>query len=112
MPDKKAPLGHRVRVWIDKVLQHKEIPSKKAPLCPHCGQEMKKWKVPIASTWANEFFYVCFNDECPYFVKGWEHIWEQQATKASYRCRLDPDTGKYGPIPVWSYDALKDDIIE
>ena len=112
MPDKKAPLGHRVRVWIDKVLQHKEVPDKKAPLCPHCSQEMKKWKVPIASTWANEFFYVCFNDECPYFVQGWEHIWEQQATKASYRCRLDPDTGEYGPIPVWSYDALKDDIID
>jgi len=112
MPDKKAPLSHRVRVWIDKVLQHKEVPDKKAPPCPHCGQEMKKWKVPIASTWANEFFYVCFNDECPYFVKGWEHMWEQQATKASYRCRLDPDTGEYGPIPVWSYDALKDDIID
>jgi hypothetical protein len=112
MPDKKAPLGHRVRVWIDKVLQHKEVPDKKAPPCPHCGQEMKKWKVPIASTWANEFFYVCFNDECPYFVQGWEHMWEQQATKASYRCRLDPDTGEYGPIPVWSYDALKDDIID
>ncbi len=112
MPDKKARLGHRVRVWIDKVLQHKEVPDKKAPLCPHCSQEMKKWKVPIVSTWANEFFYVCFNDECPYFVQGWEHMWEQQATKASYRCRLDPDTGEYGPIPVWSYDALKDDIIE
>jgi len=112
MPDKKAPLGHRVRVWIDKIRQHKEMPEKKAPLCPHCGHEMKKWKVPIASTWANEFFYVCFNDECPYFVQGWEHMWEQQATKASYRCRIDPDTGKGVPIPVWSYDALKDDIID
>ena len=112
MQEKKAPLGHRVRVWIDKVLQHKEMPDKKAPLCPHCSQEMKKWKVPIASTWANEFFYVCFNDECPYFVQGWEHMWEQQATKASYRCRLDPDTGEHGPVPVWSYDALKDDIID
>ena len=112
MPDKKAPMRHRVKVWIDKVLQHKEMPVEKAPMCPHCGQEMKKWKVPIASTWANEFFYVCFNDECPYFVQGWEHMWEQQATKASYRCRLDPDTGEHGPIPVWSYDALKDDIID
>jgi len=73
---------------------------------------MKKWKVPIASTWPNEFFYVCFNDACSYFVQGWEQILEQTATKASYRCRLDPDTGKYTPLPVWSSDALKDDIIE
>lgn len=85
---------------------------KKIPRCPHCGQEMKKWKVPIASTWPNEFFYVCFNDACSYFVQGWERIWEQTATKASYRCRLDPDTGKFEPLPVWSSDALKDDIIE
>jgi len=84
----------------------------KTPRCPHCGQKMKKWKVPIASTWPNEFFYVCFNDACSYFVQGWEQIWEQTATKASYRCRLDPDTGKCAPLPVWSSDALKDDIIE
>ena len=85
---------------------------KNKPRCPHCGQEMKKWKVPIASTWPNEFFYICFNDECSYFVQGWKRVWEQQATKASYRCRIYPDTEKGVPIPVWSYDALKDNIIE
>jgi hypothetical protein len=93
-------------------MRNKKMAEKKTPLCPHCGQKMKKWKVPIASTWPNEFFYICFNDECPYFVRGWEQMWEQQATHASYRCRLDPDTGKFLPLPVWSYDALKDDIID
>jgi hypothetical protein len=73
---------------------------------------MKKWRVPVASTWPNDFFYICFNDTCPYFAKGWDRMWEQQATRASYRCRLDPDTGKFVPIPVWSADALKDGIIE
>ncbi len=86
--------------------------DKTSPCCPYCGQKMKKWRVPVASTWPNDFFYVCFNDECPYFVEGWQHMWEKQATKASYRCRIDPDTGKSAPIPVWSYDALKQDIIE
>jgi hypothetical protein len=84
----------------------------KAPICPHCGSEMKKWQVPVASTWPNDFFYICFNDACPYYVKGWDRMWEQQATRASYRCRLDPDTGKFVPMPVWSADALKDGIIE
>jgi len=82
------------------------------PVCPHCGQQMKKWMVPINSTWPNEFFYVCFNDDCPYFVRGWDRIWNQMQTKASYRCRIDPKTGKAAPIPVWSYNALKDGIIE
>ncbi len=81
------------------------------PHCPHCDRKMEKWRVPLASTWANDFFYVCFNDECPYYVQGWERLWEKQATRASYRCRLNPDTGKFAPLPVWSADALKDDII-
>ncbi len=37
---------------------------------------------------------------------------EKYNVKASYRHRLDPDTGDKGPIPVWSYEALKDNIIE
>ena len=82
------------------------------PECPHCGAKMLKWRVPIASTWPEEYFYVCLNDDCPYYVRGWEVMWEQQATRASYRCRLDPDSGKFVPLPVWSADALKDDIIE
>ena len=88
------------------------MPIKKTPRCPHCGQEMKKWQVPITSTWPNEFFFVCFNDDCSYFVQGWEQMWEQQATRASYRCRLDPDTGKCAALPVWFYDALKNNIIQ
>jgi hypothetical protein len=87
-------------------------PTDSIPRCPHCGQPMKKWRVPVASTWPNEFFYVCFNDECPYFVQGWQQMWDQQATHASYRCRWDPDQGKFLPLPVWSADALKEAIID
>ena len=38
-------------------------------------------------------------------------MWQQQKTRASYRCRFDPDSGKFVPLPVWSPDALKDDIV-
>lgn len=86
--------------------------SGKTQICPHCGQEMKKWRVPDTSTWPYEFFHVCFNDDCPYFIKGWEYMWEKQETKASYRCRWDPDSKKCVPLPVWSHDALKENIIE
>ena len=85
---------------------------KKTPICPHCGIEMKKWRVPHISTWPDDFFYVCFNDHCPYFVKGWRHIRENLGTRASYRCRFDPYANKYRPLPVWSDDALKENIIE
>lgn len=90
----------------------KTMQNKKPPLCPHCGTEMKKWRVPVASTWPNEYFYICFSDTCPYFIKGWDYMLKQHAIRASYRCRLDPDTGRFVPMPVWSIEALKDDIIE
>ena len=88
------------------------MPHAESPICPYCNQRMKKWKVPVNSTWPHDFFYVCFNDQCPYFVRGWEHLWEVQQTRASYRCRLDPDSGKCVPLPVWSVDALKEDVID
>jgi len=81
-------------------------------ICPHCGAKMQKWRTPPLSTWSAEFFFVCFNDECSYYRRGWKFMQETQNTCASYRHRYDPDTGACGPLPVWHPDAGKDAIIE
>jgi len=81
-------------------------------LCPHCGVKMKKWRTPPLSTWSAEYFYVCFNDECPYYIRGWKHMEKTTRTACSYRHRYDPESGTSGPLPVWSPDAGKDAIID
>ena len=44
------------------------------------------------------------------FVGG--HGWRVSINvHASYRFRLDPLTGDSGPLPVWSKEALKSNII-
>ena len=80
-------------------------------MCPHCCQPLVRWRNPQVSTWGAEFQYVCFNDQCPYFVRGWSWMQEQYSVAASYRFRLDPATGETGPLPVWSAEALKGGIV-
>ena len=79
--------------------------------CPHCNALLLKWSNPEQSCWSGEYQYVCFNDQCPYFVRGWRWMLEQYDVTASYRYRLDPTTGDCGPLPVWSKEALRNNII-
>jgi hypothetical protein len=80
--------------------------------CPHCSQQLKKWLCPPETSWDTDFQYVCFNDECSYYVRGWDWMKKKFNQNISYRYRLNPTNGESGPLPVWSNDALKNFIIE
>lgn len=80
--------------------------------CPHCGSRLKKWRVPDDASWNEEFFFVCFNDDCSYYQDGWKWMEEQYSQHASYRFTINPTTGSATMIPVWSDSATREMIIE
>ena len=86
---------------LEKVL------SQEKPLCPHCGNAMTIWEVPPFDFadglgWGTPYLFVCFNDECPLYVRGWQNMEENYSQCASYRCINYPGTEQFQCIPVFS----------
>ncbi len=80
--------------------------------CSHCGTKMTKWQSPEESNWGGDIKYVCFSDECPYYVRGWNWMKEQYGVTSSYRSSINPKTGNISPLPVASPDHMKPGIVE
>jgi SAM-dependent methyltransferase len=97
-----------------KDLMEREKMVKETLQCPHCGETMKKWAVPQGpfTEWDNEFMYICFNDACPYLVRGWEVMEKQGNRGISYRCMYHPEKDVCMPVPVPSLGALKESIVQ
>ena len=86
--------------------------SDEAKQCPHCSGALTKWGNPEDSSWGQGYQLVCFNDQCPYYVRGWQWMKDNYQQKASYRYRYDPQNKEEGPLPVWSDSALRDGILD
>lgn len=89
----------------EQVLEN--IISRKKPLCPHCGKEMIIWEVPPFSFsdglgWGEPYLFVCFNNDCPVYLKGWDDIMDNYAHKATVRCMCYPSTQQFEYMPVFS----------
>ena len=87
---------------------------KEARECPYCGQRMSRWAVPQTpfTEWDTEHLFVCFNDQCPYFVRGWSVMGGQGNVSFSYRAMMEPVHGQLLSVPVPSHRALRDGIID
>ncbi len=77
------------------------------PLCPHCDTEMTLWEVPSINFsdglgWQTPYLFICFNDDCSSYKKGWEHLQETMEAPASYRCIQEPGTTNFEYMPVFS----------
>lgn len=87
-------------------------PNRSVPACPHCEHALVPFALPEAGGWDTPFQLACFNDDCPYYVRGWTWMEEHYGVRSSYRHRLDPASGTTSPLPVWSPTAIRDRILE
>ncbi|MDH3851396.1 MAG: methyltransferase domain-containing protein [Deltaproteobacteria bacterium] len=95
-------------------LQRRKAAVKHTLRCPHCEQSMLKWAVPQSpfTQWDVDFMYVCFNDECPYLVQGWEVMKQQGNSGISYRFTYNSYRDNCLSVPVPHLHALKEGIID
>jgi len=106
---------HKEETMNTQNLEIKKRQIHKTLQCPHCNEKMQKWAVPenpFVATWDNEFLYVCFNDVCQYYVRGWDHVYKSTSRVASYRFMYNPEKDSCSPIPVPSPTALRESIIQ
>ena len=95
-------------------LQRRKAAVKNTLECPHCEQRLLKWEVPQSpfTQWDVDFMYVCFNDECPYLVQGWEVMEQQGNSGSSYRFTYNSYRDQCLSVPVPNLHALKEGIID
>lgn len=86
------------------------MPDTGGNTCPHCGARLAPLGLPD-SVFDHSFDLACFNDECPYYVRGWAWMEQQFGVKSSYRYRVDPRSGWASPLAVWSPTALRSSIL-
>lgn len=85
--------------------------------CPHCEQKLTCCQTPPFHVgdglgWGSEIMFVCLNDDCPLYVKGWKHIELNYAHSGSYRYMLLPGATEGEAIMVGSKDAYTGCIID
>jgi SAM-dependent methyltransferase len=82
--------------------------------CPYCQKRLTKWEVPDdpCIDWPNDVLYLCFNDACPFLVRGWRHMWNQGVLGVSYRYLYDPRTGGSSTVPIRGLADLRPGIVE
>ncbi|MDL2269990.1 zinc ribbon domain-containing protein [Desulfosarcina sp. OttesenSCG-928-A07] len=94
-----------------------KIMDMEKPACPHCSAVMSIWEVPPINIgdglgWGTPYLFMCVNDECPLYTRGWDSMMENYAQRASYRCINFPGTDQFELIPVFSPLGGKGQVID
>jgi SAM-dependent methyltransferase len=116
--DSERPPRPLPRLSLGTVVDHQEVERRKLQVektlrCPYCDTPMTRWEIPDSPfiQWDSEYVYVCFNNECPYMLEGWDTMREQGNPGFSYRLMYIPERNAFKPTPLPSAQAMKETVI-
>ncbi len=87
------------------------------PSCPHCKTELSCCEAPPMHIgdglgWGSEILYICLNDDCPLFIRGWQQIEQKYGHRSSYRYMRLPNSDESNVMMVATPDAFKGSIVD
>ena len=85
--------------------------------CPHCSGDLSLCHAPPVHVgdglgWGSEYLFICLNDTCPLFVKGWDHIANQYGHVGSYRYMELPNSKEQYTMMVVTKDAFTGSLVD
>ncbi len=86
-------------------------------ICPHCKAQLSCCEAPQIHVgdglgWGSDVLFICLNDYCSLFLKGWEHVGEQYGHHASYRYMELPGSKESNVMMVGNKDAFKGSLVD
>ncbi|MFT5698669.1 MAG: hypothetical protein ACI8ZB_001524 [Desulforhopalus sp.] len=98
---------------MSSILRHLDV----VKICPHCNEELSCCEAPPIHVgdglgWGSEVLFICLNDACSVFLKGWDSIEEKYGHHSSYRYMELPDSKEKNYMMVGNADAFKSCVID
>lgn len=86
-------------------------------ICPHCKTRMACCEAPAVHVgdglgWGSDVLFICLNDYCSLFLKGWDHVDGQYGHHASYRYMELPGSKESNVMMVGNKDAFKGSVVD
>jgi len=85
--------------------------------CPHCSGDLTLCHAPPIHVgdglgWGSEYLFICLNDTCPLFIKGWDYIANQYGHVGSYRYMELPNSRETYNMMVVTRDAFTGSVVD
>ena len=85
--------------------------------CPHCQTELTLCHAPAIHVgdglgWGSEYLFICLNDNCSLYTRGWDFIEQQYGHVGSYRYMEIPNSKESYSMMVGGQGAFTGSIVD